>query len=114
MPEVRHIYRQCAVCGKSFQLFLCRLESPKRQGMFCTQACHRIARTLFRRMLEDGRLAPLLKAELAEVQKEGASKSGRWAQEEAERSYAAWQRTSRTLYKEASRALYEELRGEVK
>jgi hypothetical protein len=54
-------------------------------------------------MLEDGRLEPLLKAELLELKKEEASKSGRAGREEAERAYASWQRTARELYNEATR-----------
>jgi hypothetical protein len=66
-----HVYRHCVVCEKPFRVFRCHLND--RASMFCTQRCHRMSRSLFRRMLADGRLEPLLKATLAEMQKEEAA-----------------------------------------
>jgi ferredoxin len=78
-PAKHRIRRRCVVCERPFSLWLSQLHE-RRQGMFCTQNCHHIARLLFRRMLMEGRLAPLLKEELMELQKEEASKSGRVSQ----------------------------------
>ena len=55
--------------------------------MFCTQRCHRIARTLFRELLADGDLAPLLQAKFYQAQKEG---DGQRAQELMRRLDAAY------------------------
>jgi hypothetical protein len=70
--EEHHVFRQCAVCKKTFRLYLSELNAPDRAGMFCTQKCHRIARKLFRKMLAEGRLETLLKELIAEEQKKAA------------------------------------------
>lgn len=54
-------------------------------------------------MLEDGRLEPFLREAMIERQKEEASRSGRWARDEAGRVEASRQQFARELYKEASR-----------
>ena len=82
------VYKHCAICGRPFAVFRCRLK--RRASMFCTQRCHRIARSLFRRMLEDGRLTPLLHEMLAELQMEW--KAGRSSQlmRDVNRAYVNW------------------------
>jgi hypothetical protein len=55
--------------------------------MFCTQRCHRVSRRLFRWLLAEGRLEPLLRVALAELQKEEAYKSSVGSD-----AYASWQR----------------------
>ena len=67
--EEHHVYRRCVVCKKPFRLWLCRLNAPDRTGMFCTQKCHRIARKLFRKMLNEGLLEPLLQQMIVEERK---------------------------------------------
>jgi hypothetical protein len=70
--EEHHVFRQCAVCKKTFRLYLSQLNAPDRVGMFCTQKCHRLSRRLFRKLLADGRLGTLLKELIAEEQKKAA------------------------------------------
>jgi hypothetical protein len=85
------VRRQCIVCDRPFSLFLSQLNAPKRQGKFCSRECHLISRELFRRMLADGRLEPLLKAELAEVLKEGSARRSGQVLDETRRAYETWQ-----------------------
>jgi ferredoxin len=76
-PQVGHLFRKCVVCGRVFRIY----KSDLKWGacMFCTRKCHRVSRSLFRRMLADGRLEPLLKEAIAELQKEAALQIGRAA-----------------------------------
>ena len=62
------VRRRCAVCQRPFSVFLCRI-GEGRQGRFCTQECHRVARALFSEMLREGLLEPLLQQRLAEKEK---------------------------------------------
>ena len=70
--EPGHIFRQCALCGKTFRIFKSQLIRPRRRGLFCTNKCHAFALKLFSEGLATGRLGPILKELIAEVLKKAA------------------------------------------